>query len=116
MNRLTAESVLIIANIGKYAEIKRGTRVGVYADCLERLTQCIHILLDTTITPTTKTQFLSSCHVAFTTLVNKQKLMKNKISERDKVLSSHADDLIQFRQLRSQAVQGMYLYTIVFIV
>jgi hypothetical protein len=51
--------------------------------------------------------FLTSCHDAFTALVAQQKSAKNKASDLEKKgLASQADDLIQFRQLRSQAVQG----------
>jgi len=51
--------------------------------------------------------FLASCHDAFSSLVAQQKLLKSKASELEKKgRASQADDLIQFRQLRSQAVQG----------
>jgi coatomer subunit beta len=51
--------------------------------------------------------FLKSCQEAYSNLVAKQKAVKNKASEADKKgRASNPDDLIQFRQLRSQAVQG----------
>ena len=51
--------------------------------------------------------FLKSCQEAYSSLVAKQKAIKSKASELDrKGRASQADDLIQFRQLRAQAVQG----------
>lgn len=106
-NAKTQVAVHIIAGVGKMAELKRGSRVGVYADCLDRLSQCCRILLDPVVREKLGSIFLSSCHQAFSTLVAKQKAVKVKASEDDKKgRASQADDLIQFRQLRAQAVQG----------
>ena len=107
MNRLTAESCLYIAGVGKLAELKRGNRIGVHADCLERLTECARILLDPIAKEKMLTAFLHSSHLAFNAVVTKQKQIKHKLNElQKKTTISQADDLIQFRQLRSQAVQG----------
>lgn len=110
-NRITTGAVFTLAGIGRLAEMKRGVRIGVHADCLDRITQCIRILMDPSVQGKMKSIFLSSCHSAYHNLVLKQKLMKTKSTTDDlkKALvlrSSQADDLIQFRQLRSQAVQG----------
>ena len=64
--------------VGKLAERKRGVRVGVYADCLDRLTQCARILLDPSLREKQRDVFLQSCHVAFNDLVVKQKQLKTK--------------------------------------
>jgi hypothetical protein len=46
---------------------------------------------------------LKACSDAYSTLVARQKAIKNKASEMDKKgRASQADDLIQFRQLRAQ--------------
>jgi coatomer subunit beta len=51
--------------------------------------------------------WLNSCKNAFSNVVAKQKDLKTKANELDKKSrASQADDLIQFRQLRSQGVQG----------
>jgi coatomer subunit beta len=106
-NRLMAETVLIIAGVGKVAELKRGSRIGIYADCLERLTECARILLDPVLREKMCGTFLSSSRNAFTSMVAKQKSGKSKAQEESKKNRfSQADDLIQFRQLRAQAVQG----------
>jgi len=106
-NRLVMASLLSIAGIGKLAEQRRGTRVGVYADCLDRITLCARLLLDPALQAKCKAKFLSSCLEAYSHLVAKQKAVKNKASEADKKgRASGPDDLIQFRQLRVQSVQG----------
>lgn len=100
-------ALLTCAGVGRLADVKRAGRVGVHADCLDRITQCVRILLDPVVREKLGPTFLSSCHDAFTGLVAQQKSIKNKASELEKKsLASQADDLIQFRQLRSQAVQG----------
>ena len=100
-------ALLTIAGVGRLAEVKRGGRVGVHADCLDRLSQCCRILLDPVVREKLGHIFLSSCHDAFSGLVAQQKSLKNKATELEKKgRASQADDLIQFRQLRSQAVQG----------
>ena len=37
---------MTVAGVGRLAELKRGARVGVHADCLDRLSQCCRILCD----------------------------------------------------------------------
>jgi coatomer subunit beta len=107
MNRFTSGALVTIAGVGRLAEVKRGARIGVHADCLDRLTQCVRILLDPAVREKMAETFLQSCHSAYSTLVAKQKASKSKAGEEDKKsLTSQADDLIQFRQLRAQAVQG----------
>lgn len=106
-NQLIMRTLLITAGIGRLAELKRGSRVGVHADCLDRLSQCCRILLDPSLQDKLKYIFIESCQKAYTSLVSKQKAVKIKASEADKKSRASApDDLIQFRQLRAQAVQG----------
>lgn len=107
VNRITMGAVLTIAGIGRLAELKRGQRVGVHADCMDRLSQCGRILLDPVVREKSGRNFLESSIHAFSELVAKQKAIKTKASEDGrKGRTSQADDLIQFRQLRAQAVQG----------
>ena len=106
-NKMIAGVLMTAAGVGRLAEIKRGARVGVHADCLDRLSQCCRILCDPSVRAKLTDTFLRSCQDAYSTLVAGQKALKNKASELDKKgRASQADDLIQFRQLRSQAVQG----------
>lgn len=106
-NALTSGALVTVAGIGRLAEVMRGARVGVHADCLDRLSMCVRILLDPNVRAKMSSTFLDSCHEAYSSLVAKQKATKTQASEAEKKgLASQADDLIQFRQLRAQAVQG----------
>lgn len=106
-NRLVTESLLTTAGVGRLAEMKRGGRVGVNADCLDRLSQCCRVLLEPSLRDKLRPIFLTACQESYRTLVARQKALKAKASEADKKnRASQPDDLIQFRQLRAQAVQG----------
>ncbi len=101
----------IIAGIGRFAESKKTTigvnGSGTHSDCIDRLTQCARIMLDPNVKKSMKDIFCNSGHEAFTKLIieqNNQKLLKTQ-KEKKQTLSQ-ADDLIQFRQLRAQVVQG----------
>jgi coatomer subunit beta len=105
--RITTGALLTCAGVGRMAEMKRGGRIGVHADCLSRLSQCCRILLDPKVRESMADTWLVICQQAFQALVVKQKAGKIKTAEKDnRGRTSQADDLIQFRQLRSQAVQG----------
>jgi coatomer subunit beta len=106
-HNIVEDTLKIVAGVGKLAEMKRGERVGVNADSLERLAQCARVILDPSVRKTLGPIFLESCHAAFTDLVTDAKNAKNKAAEAAKKLTvSQADDLIQFRQLRAATVQG----------
>lgn len=106
-NSFKLNTLLTITAIGKFTEVLANHRIGVHADTLERLSQCVRILLDPTIGDSLMSLFLSSSKEAFQQLVANQRVNKNKQSqlEKNKIISQ-PDDLIQFRQLRAQAVQG----------
>jgi coatomer subunit beta len=107
LNQLAIEAALVSSGVGKLAETKRGTRVGVHSDCLSRLSQCLRLLLDAKSRESLIPIFLKSSNIAFKAFVAKQKLLKIKQTEENKKSTiSQADDLIQFRQLRSHGVQG----------
>ena len=106
-NKMVAGVLMTVAGVGRLAELKRGPRVGVHADCLDRLSQCCRILCDPSVRSKMADTFLKSCQEAYSSLVARQKALKNKATELDKKgRASQADDLIQFRQLRAAAVQG----------
>ncbi|RYH25815.1 hypothetical protein EON65_15195 [archaeon] len=107
MPQFALQALLVAAGVGRLAESKRGNRVGVHADCLDRLTQCVRILLDPNMREIMAPIFMESCKEAYSKLVARQKAAKSKQLEKDKkVKASQPDDLIQFRQLRSMAAQG----------
>jgi coatomer subunit beta len=106
-NRLVTSAVLVAVGIGRVAETKTKGKHGVHADCIDRLTSCCRILLDPGVRERLAPTWLTAGKDAFMTIVTNQKLAKSKASEANKKSSaSQADDLIQFRQLRAQAVQG----------
>lgn len=104
----TMKALILIIGVGRMAEVKRGERVGVYADSLDRLTTCCRILLDPVVNEKLSPTFLYTCQHAFSGLVAKQNAIKVAASDEEdkRGRTSQADDLIQFRQLRAQAVQG----------
>lgn len=96
-----------IAGVGRMAETRRAGRTGVHADCLDRLAQCARMLLDPQVKASMGPIFLQSGHDAFAKLIADQRASKLLKSEKEKKRTvSQADDLIQFRQLRAQVVQG----------
>eukprot|EP01034_Spumella_vulgaris_P028004 gene28004-34795_t len=106
-SRYVTETALTCAGVGRLAELKRGSRVGVYADCMERLSQLVRLLLDPTLKATLANAYLSSCQESYSHLVNAAKQLRLKESAAEKKgKASNPDDLIQFRQLRSHAVQS----------
>jgi len=106
-DKVRAGTLQMIAGVGRLAELKRAGRTGVHADCLDRLSQCARVLLDPEVKKTMGPIFLKSGHAAFAKLTADQKASKQLKTENEKKQTvSQADDLIQFRQLRVQVVQG----------
>jgi coatomer subunit beta len=106
-NRVVMGALLTAAGVGKLAEVKRQGRVGVYADCLERLSLAVRVLLDPTLREKLQSLFTEACREAYSALAAKQKAAKNKANELAKRgKASSPEDLIQFRQLRAMTVQG----------
>ncbi|CAE7550965.1 unnamed protein product [Symbiodinium microadriaticum] len=106
-NRMVTTSLLVCAGVGKMAEAKTKSRHGIHADCLDRLSQCCRVLIDPVVREKLGDAWLTSCRESFTSIVTKQKAAKHRATELDKMSrASQADDLIQFRQLHAQAVQG----------
>ena len=106
-DKVRAGTLQIIAGVGRLAELKRAGRIGVHADCLDRLSQCARVLLDPEVKKVMGPIFLKSGHAAFAKLTADQRASKQLKTENEKKQTvSQADDLIQFRQLRVQVVQG----------
>eukprot|EP01035_Chromulina_nebulosa_P019621 gene19621-25530_t len=109
---VTKTSEAISYNVdSKFVETKGKNRAGAYADSLDRINLCIRILLDPVVNKSLASLLLESGKSAYHQLVSEQKnvkVTKTLISDNAKkgANTSQPDDLIQFRQLRSQAVQG----------
>ena len=106
-DEITGGTLQIVASVGRLAEHRRAGRSGVHSDCIDRLTQCARVLLDPKVKEKLGPIILSAGHEAFSKMTEEQRASKLKASElAKKTTVSHADDLIQFRQLRAQVVQG----------
>ena len=104
---LVMNTVLICTGIGKMVDILGNSCY--VQDCLDRINQCCRMLLDPVLRSKMADRWLTSGRTTFTAIVQQARAVKTKASEADKrtgANSSQADDLIQFRQLRAQAVQG----------
>lgn len=107
-NKTTLETLQCCAGIASLAENKRAGRVGVYADSLSRLSQCCRILLDSDLRSRLADVFLFAGQEAYSDMVETQREARQtqlEVAKKTK-FASKVDDLIQFRQLRSQVVQG----------
>jgi coatomer subunit beta len=105
-NRLFIESLLVVAGIGRLIESKKGNRIGVNSDCLDRLRLCSRLLLDPSLRSQMLPAFCEATQIAYSLLAKKQKAAKLRAAETSqKSRASNPDDLIQFRQLRAFAVQ-----------
>jgi len=107
-NKITLETLQCCAGVASLAENKRAGRVGVYADNLSRLAQCCRILLDSELRSRLADVFLFAGQEAYSDMVESQRQVRQtqlEVAKKTK-FASKVDDLIQFRQLRSQVVQG----------
>jgi coatomer subunit beta len=101
------QTVLIATGVAKMVDAIG--RSNYSQDCIDRLNQCCRMLLDPAYRAKMADQWIEGGRTTFTNMVQQARLLKTKASEADKrkgVNSSQPDDLIQFRQLRAQAVQG----------
>jgi hypothetical protein len=104
---ICASAVLTACAVARLAESKSDGRIGVYADCIDRLMLCCRVLLEPSVRAELRDSVLEGGRTAFAATVLKQKAQRQKdIAAQNIVNSLQADDLIQFRQLRAQAVQG----------
>lgn len=104
---LVMNAVLVCAGIGRMVDILGNAAY--VQDSLDRINQCCRILLDPTFRAKIVDKWLTGGRATFTAMVQQARALKTKASEinrRTGINSSQPDDLIQFRQLRAQAVQG----------
>lgn len=104
---LVVNTVLVCVGIGKMVEVLENEVF--VQDCMERLSQCVRLLLDPKFRSQMAEKWLYAGRETFTKMVQDARAIKTRASEINKRTgagASQADDLIQFRQLRAQAVQG----------
>eukprot|EP00903_Cladosiphon_okamuranus_P009825 g9338.t1 len=100
----------ILCGVAKVIEARSVTHRGAFADCLERVTMCCRTLLDPTAREVLKPTLLELCRQSFKQLLDKEKAAQAKQAEEmEGRPRSQPDDLINFRQLRSNALQAAEL-------
>jgi coatomer subunit beta len=109
LKKMTATSVLVMCGVVKMAEVTVAAQRSSLADCQERITLNIRALLDPKAKELVKPILLSSGRERFSQFLKilkdkEQKESKKKEAETE--ITTQADDLIHFRQLKSMAVQG----------
>ena len=109
LKKMTASSVLIMCGIVKMAEVTVAAQRSSLSDCQERITLDIRALLDPKAKELLKPILLKSGRERFSQflkLLKDNELKESKSKEADNEVTTQADDLIHFRQLKSMAVQG----------
>eukprot|EP00752_Nemacystus_decipiens_P004504 g4112.t1 len=100
----------ILCGVAKVIEARSITHRGAFADCLERVTMCCRTLLDPEAREVLKPTLLELCRQSFKQLLDKEKAAQAKQAEEmEGRPRSQPDDLINFRQLRSNALQAAEL-------
>jgi coatomer subunit beta len=109
LKTMTARSVLYMCAVVKMAEVTVASQRSSLSDCQERLSLCIRCLLDPKAKEQLQTTLLSAGRerfAEFLKVLKDKELIEAKKLSNEKEVTTQADDLIHFRQLRSMAVQG----------
>jgi coatomer subunit beta len=108
LKKMTAQSVLIMCGIVKMAEVTVAAQRSSLSDCQERITLDARALLDPKAKELLKPILLKSGRERFSQFLKilKDKELKESKKNDESEISTQADDLIHFRQLKSMAVQG----------
>mmetsp|Transcript_15984 Transcript_15984/g.37704 ORF Transcript_15984/g.37704 Transcript_15984/m.37704 type:complete len:975 (+) Transcript_15984:59-2983(+) len=107
---MTGTAVLAMCGVVKMAEVTVAAQRSSLADCQERITLCCRALLDPSAQAHLKKIFLKEGRERFAEFLKiiKERELKEAAKEADKEqeVTTQADDLIHFRQLKSMAVSG----------
>jgi len=108
---MTLKALLVMCGIVKMADVCMIAQRSSASDCKERITLCCRVLLDPKANELLKDTLLLEGKTTFLHFLSVLKERESKEAEgkEEAVLTTQADDLIHFRQLRSQAVQGVDL-------
>jgi len=108
LKKMTANSVLIMCGIVKMAEVTVAAQRSSLSDCQERITLNTRALLDPKAQALLKPVLLKSGREQFARFLKilKDKELKESKKNAEEVVTTQADDLIHFRQLKSMATQG----------
>ena len=107
LKKMTVDALLYMCAIVKMAEVTISAQRSSLADCAERITLFCRVLLDSKARELLKTTILVETRATFGQFLAILKEKEVKDAKKDEAeITTHADDLIHFRQLRSMAVQG----------
>lgn len=109
LKAMVAKSVLIMCGIVKMAEVVVSAQRSSLSDCQERVSLCCRALLDPAARSLLGPTLLKDGRQRFAQylkMLKEKELKDTKKKESEKEITTQADDLIHFRQLRSMAVQG----------
>jgi coatomer subunit beta len=109
LKKMTVQTVLIMCGIVKMAEVTVAAQRSSLADCQERITMNCRALLD----PKAKELLLPILlhsgrerFAQFLKILKDKELKESKKKELESEVTTQADDLIHFRQLKAMAVQA----------
>lgn len=105
---MTVKALLTMCGIVKMAEVTVSAQKSSLADCSERITLCCRALLDPKAKALLKETLLTEGKTSFASFLANVQDKDGSSSEESKeeIITSQADDLIHFRQLRSLTAQG----------
>lgn len=109
LKQMVAKSVLVICGVVKMAEMTVSAQRSSMSDCLERMTLNARVLLDPKAQDLLKPTLLKAgkeSFAGFLKTLKEKELSEAKEKNEEKEITTQADDLIHFRQLRSMAVSG----------
>jgi coatomer subunit beta len=109
LKAMVAKSVLVMCGVVKMAEVTIAAQRTSLSDCQERITLCCRALIDPKAQELLKPTLLEGGRARFgefLKILKDKEAKENKKKESDKEITTQADDLIHFRQLKSMAVQA----------
>lgn len=106
--QMTAKAVLYMCGVVKMAEITVTAQRSSLSDCQDRISMCCRVLLDQKSQGLLKEQILGNGKkrfAEFLKMLKDNELKESKAKESNEMVTTQADDLIHFRQLRNMAIQ-----------
>ena len=109
LKSMMAKSVLSICGVVKMAEVTVAAQRSSVSDCQDRMTLNARVLLDPKARDLLKPTLLKTgkeSFAEFLKILKDKELAESKEKDQETEITTQADDLIHFRQLRSMAVSG----------
>lgn len=109
LKNMTAKSVIVMCGVVKMAECTIAAQRSSLLDCQDRISLNVRALLDPKARELLKPSLLTCGKERFAQFLNilkEKEVSETKKNEEKTQITSQADDLIHFRQLKTMAVQG----------